>query len=296
MKKQQSALTIGNFDGVHKGHIMLIKETLSIAEKNKYKSIIIAFEKPVKNNTQLLSLADEKIELLKSFNPDEIIILPSDSSVFSQEAQNFFDEFLIKRCKMAAIICGKDFAFGKNRKGDINWLKNKTKENNILLKALNPLKSNGKKISSTLIRKFIETNKIEKANFLLGRPYNIEGIHFREKGIASKMGFPTINLKTDASKLLPKGVFISLVYDKNKTYPSITNIGYRPTISSEKEISIETHILNFKGVWKKKKAKISLLKHIRNEKKFKNLADLTNQIKKDVQKAEFYFKRNKRQK
>jgi riboflavin kinase/FMN adenylyltransferase len=293
MKNKQSALTIGNFDGVHKGHIALIKETLSIAKKRGYKSIIIAFQKPVKNNNQLLSLDGEKIEILKSFEPEEIIILPSDLSVLSQEAQDFFDEFLIKRCNASAIICGKDFAFGKNRKGSVSWLKNKTKESGILLKVLSPLKFKGEKISSTLIRKFIQSNNIEKANFLLGRPYSVEGIHFREKGIASKMGFPTINLKTDPSKLLPKGVFISLVSDKGALYPSITNIGYRPTISNEKEISIETHILNFKGVWRKKKNKISLLKNIRTEKKFKNLADLTNQIKKDIQKAKSYFKRNK---
>ncbi|MDR0822383.1 MAG: bifunctional riboflavin kinase/FAD synthetase [Endomicrobium sp.] len=289
MKNKKSVVTIGTFDGIHKGHRALIDKTLSIAKKKNLKSIIIALEKPLKNAKEVLTTLEEKKEILKILSPDEFIIFPLCAEFLSISAQEFFDSFLIGHYKMQTLICGRDFAFGKDRKGNINWLKKKTKESGINIKIIPPLKIDGKKVSSSAIRSMLKSSQIEKANKLLGRPYTIDGIHFREKGIASKFGFPTINLKTDPSKLMPRGVFISWIVDKNKLFPSITNIGYRPTLYKTKTLSTEVHILGFKGVWKTKKVKIALIKQIRKEKKFSSFKALQEQIKKDIQEAQNYF-------
>ncbi|MDR3048745.1 MAG: bifunctional riboflavin kinase/FAD synthetase [Elusimicrobiota bacterium] len=289
MKNKKSVITIGTFDGIHKGHLLLIKKTIDIAAKKHLKSIIIALEKPAKNSRELLTTIEEKKEILKTLSPDKFIIFPISPGFLSTSAQEFFDKFLISDCKMQTLVCGQDFTFGKNREGNINWLKKRTKERSIDLKIIPPLKISGRKISSSQIRRLLKSSQVEKATRLLGRPYTIDGIHFREKGIAAKMGFPTINLKTDPSKLIPCGVFASLIVYKNQLFPSIANIGYRPTLYKTKTLSTEVHLLDFKGVWKIKKVKAALLKKIRPEKKFSSIRTLQAQIQKDIQIAKKYF-------
>jgi riboflavin kinase/FMN adenylyltransferase len=238
----------------------------------------------------VLTTYEEKIEEIKSFGADEILIIKVPSEVLRCSHDKFFDDFLCGNLKVSKIICGADFAFGKNRKGDIEWLKKKAKAKNVEVEVVNPLKNNSKKISSSYIRDLIEKGDLKKSSQLLGRKYSFTGMPFKEKGIGRKLGFPTINLKVGAEKLLPRGVYISLISQGTKIYPSVTNIGTRVTFNRGNKVIPETHILNFKGKWKTARTKVVLVKKMRNEKKFKNAEALKIRISKDVLKASRFFK------
>ncbi|MDR1695902.1 MAG: bifunctional riboflavin kinase/FAD synthetase [Endomicrobium sp.] len=286
---KKSAITIGTFDGVHKGHRLLIGKTLSYAKKDGLKSVVIVLEKPVRSVSGLLSLYDEKIDELSLCGADEIIVIPVPSDILSVEPEEFFDGFLVKILNAKRIVCGADFAFGKNRKGNTDWLKNKAKSAGVEIDVLKPLKISSKQVSSSHIRSLIEKGGIESANKLLGRNYSFYGMPFKDRGIGTKLGFPTVNLKVNASKLIPKGIFVSLISQNGKIYPALTSIGYRPTFGKSSAVIPETHILDFKGPWKKSETKVTLIKKIRAEKKFKNAGELKKQISKDAAKAKKYF-------
>ncbi|MDR1259936.1 MAG: riboflavin biosynthesis protein RibF [Endomicrobium sp.] len=283
---RRSVITIGTFDGVHKGHKLLINKTLIIAKKYNLISIIVMLEKPVKSVHGLLTTYKEKLEKIKLFGMDKIFVIKVPSKILSCYPEEFFNKFLCSTLNIERIVCGPDFAFGKNKNGNVEWLKKK----NVKICVIKPLKYVSKQISSSLIRTLIEEGDIKKVAKLLGRNYSFTGIPFKGKGIGSKLGFPTINLRISKEKLLPKGVYVSIITQKNIMYPSITNIGTRPTFNQKNKIVPEIHILNFKKMWKKSKSEVILLKKIRNEKKFINVKLLTTQIVKDVSKAIHFFK------
>jgi riboflavin kinase/FMN adenylyltransferase len=287
---KKSIVTIGTFDGVHKGHRFLINETLALAKKNNLRSIVISLEKPVKKVSGLLTTCDEKIDEIKTLGVDEIIIISVPSEILNYSSDKFFDDFLIDKLNISEIVCGCDFTLGKDRKGDVNWLKRKARDSNVKVNVVGYLKSSFKQVSSSYIRSLLLKGDVENAEKLLGRSYSFSGIPFKDRGIGKKLGFPTINLKVVGDKLLPNGVYISLISQKNCVYPSITNIGSRLTFNIGDRIIPETHILNFESVWEKTLTRVTLIKKIRNDKKFKNSEELKVKIKRDVIKALRFFK------
>ncbi|GHT33913.1 riboflavin biosynthesis protein [Endomicrobiia bacterium] len=289
----KSVVAIGTFDGLHKGHRLLISETVSAAKKNNFKSIVIVLKKPVRKVSGLLMTFEEKLDEIKTLGVDEIFVIEVPSEVLLCTPEEFFDNFLCGTLNVSEIICGFDFAFGKDRGGDIEWLERKAKNNNVKMNIIKPLKYASKKISSSYIRTLVEEGDVKNVEKLLGRNYSFIGMPFREKGIGKKLGFPTVNLLVDSDKILPKGVFLSLISQGERIYPSITNIGTRVTFNRGNGIVPETHILDFKGVWKKSQTKVVILKKIRPEKKFANVECLKVQLSKDVLTALRFFSKKK---
>ncbi|MDR3071502.1 MAG: riboflavin biosynthesis protein RibF [Endomicrobium sp.] len=288
MKK--SVIAIGTFDGVHKGHRLIINRVLSVARENNLKSIVIMLQNPIKKVTGLLTTYEEKFNEIKTFGVDEIFTIDAASHVLSCAPEEFFDCFLCKILKVSEIVCGPDFAFGKNREGDIKWINKKVKETNVMIHIERPLVIGSKRISSSYIRMLIEKGDLKNASKLLGRDYSFTGIPSKGFGVGRKLGFPTINLSIDSDKLLPKGVYISLISQNEKIYPSVTNVGFRITFNRGGEIVPETHVLNFNGIWKKLKTEVIVLRKIRDEKKFANVEELKTQISRDVSIALRFFK------
>jgi riboflavin kinase/FMN adenylyltransferase len=285
----KSIVTIGTFDGVHKGHKLLINKTLQLARNKNLRSVVISLDKPVKTVKGLLTTCDEKLNEIKVLGVDEIIVVNVDCGILNYTPDKFFDKFLLDELNISELVCGCDFAFGKDRKGNVEWLKEKAKNSNVKINIIKYLKSSSKQISSSYTRMLIEKGQVKEAAKLLGRHYSFLGMPFKDKGLGKKLNFPTVNLKVDKDKLLPKGVYISMITQKDIIYPSITNIGARLTFSRGRRIVPETHILNFDGVWKKYLTKVILLKKIRDEKKFENPEALKYQIAKDVAKALRFF-------
>lgn len=289
---KKSVITIGTFDGVHIAHQAILNKLVEISKKENLKSIVISFEIPVKQVSGLLTTTKEKLEVLSSFNIDEIILLPTNKKVTSITADSFFESVLVKQLKVKHIVVGYDCVFGKDRTGNIDWLKKKVKKYNVKLTVIKPIKINNQVVSSSKIRDLIQKNKITTANKMLGKYFEFSGKHVSGNQIGRTLGFPTINIKVDNSKILPKGVFACSVVDKKSNlYYGVLNIGTRPTVDiKEHNLSIEIHLLNFSGVWKAKTPKIYIQKFIRNEQKFKNIEVLKQTIQKDVILAKKFFK------
>ncbi|MDR1926817.1 MAG: adenylyltransferase/cytidyltransferase family protein, partial [Endomicrobium sp.] len=222
---KKSVVTVGTFDGVHKGHRLLISKVLSIAKKNNFKSIVITLEHPVKKISGLLTTFEEKLNEIKTLGVDEIAIIKVYSEIISYSPDEFFDEILCKTFNVSEIVCGYNFSFGKDKKGNIKCLEKKAKSNGVKTSIVKPLKITSEQVSSSRIRMLIKKGDIKNAAKLLGRSYSFTGIPFKEKGMGKRLGFPTVNLKVFSDKLLPRGVFVSFISHGEKIYPSVTNIG-----------------------------------------------------------------------
>ncbi|HBU68941.1 MAG TPA: riboflavin biosynthesis protein RibF [Elusimicrobia bacterium] len=287
--KPYSAVAVGTFDGLHRGHQYLINRLLKISETKKLKSVVVALSAPVRQVPGVLSTVREKEKLLAQFPIDDVVILPNTSDITSQPADQFLNEFLIDRLKAREFVIGQDFAFGKGRKGDINWLKAQSENNNITVEVIKPIYFKDEVISSSQIRKLVLEGDIKTANQLLGSFYLISSKPVRGRGLGTRIGFPTINLVPEKNKLLPQGVFCAWCSSQNKTFPSVVNIGSRPTFFSDAVVTVEIHLLGYKGAWKSKETSIYLCNKLREEARFSNSRELAAQIADDVKKAGNYF-------
>ncbi|MBN1622590.1 MAG: bifunctional riboflavin kinase/FAD synthetase [Endomicrobiales bacterium] len=282
---RHSIVTIGTFDGVHRGHQYLIKRLINVSRKKKLKSILITFASPVRKVPGVLTLKEEKVRLLRQYNVDKIIVLPNLRKVLRQKAKSFFENYLCRKLNMKHLVVGNNFAFGRNREGNVSWLRNVAKVNGVELSVLNNFRLNGDIVSSSVVRDYVSKGSIDKANRLMGRRYKIEGMPVRGKGLGRKLGFPTVNLKTDRNKLLPNGIFAGYVYNKKNKYPCVVFIGYKSTLKYSGGLVIEAHLLNYQSQWRKQLTTLHLYKKIRDEKKFANVDKLKKQIALDVKKA-----------
>ncbi len=289
MKK--SVITIGTFDGVHKGHQVILNKVVEISKENNLKSIVLSFESPVKQVSGLITTTKEKLDVLSSFIVDEILLLPVNKQILSLTADKFFEDILVKNLNAKHIVVGYDCTFGKDRQGNIKWLKQKIKGTDIKLTVIKPVKINKKVVSSSKIRELLQKNDIVSVNKMLDRTFGFIGTHVSGNRIGRRLGFPTINLKVADDKLLPRGVFACSVTDKNfNTYYGVLNIGIRPTVKiKEHNLSVEVHLLNFSDVWKRKQVGVYINKFIRAEQKFKNIEMLKRTIRKDVLVARKFF-------
>ena len=289
---KNSVITIGTFDGVHKGHQVILNKVVDVAKKANLKSIVLSFENPVKQVSGLITTTEEKVNILASFCVDEILLLPVTKKMLSTTAEDFFETVLVKQLKAKHIVVGYDCTFGKDRKGNVAWLKKNVEKYGIKLTVIKPVKIKNKIVSSSEIRNFIIKNNIEKTNKMLNRIFSFTGEHISGNRIGRTLGFPTINIKVDKEKLLPKGVFACMVSDRKKNmYCGVLNIGIRPTVDlKEHKLSVEIHLLNFSGVWKEKYPNVYINKFIRKEKKFKTIELLKKSIQKDIEITKKQFK------
>ena len=279
-------VTIGNFDGVHLGHQALLTEVKKRAHDLKLESAVITFEPNPKDyfsqnkpQTRISSLR-EKIELFNEIKIDRVHIIKFNQE-FSKVTANEFISVLIKQLKVKEIVVGEDFCFGRGREGDIKQLSASSMKLNIKNKII----MDGKRISSTLIRNLLANDKLDQANKYIGRPYSISGkvVHGEKRG--RKIGFPTANIHMRHNRPPLKGVFAV----KFQNHFGVANLGIRPSIKGEKKLQLEVHLLNFSSDLYGQHVSVIFLKKLRDEKKFKSLDELKEQIKLDVIKAKLFF-------
>lgn len=279
-------VTIGNFDGVHLGHQALLTEVKKRAHDLKLESAVITFEPNPKDyfsqskpQTRISSLR-EKIELFNEIKIDRVHIIKFNQE-FSKVTANEFVSVLIKQLKVKEIVVGEDFCFGRGREGGIKQLSASSMKLNIKNKIL----MDGQRISSTLIRNLLANDKLDQANKYIGRPYSISGkvVHGEKRG--RKIGFPTANIHMRHNRPPLKGVFAV----KFQNHFGVANLGIRPSIKGEKKLQLEVHLLNFSSDLYGQHVSVIFLKKLRDEKKFKSLDELKEQIKLDVIKAKLFF-------
>lgn len=288
-KHKNVAITIGNFDGIHLGHQALIKDIMKITQERKETLVVCTFvphPKFILTNTQsfLLNGYLERRELLQTLGVHFLLEFEFNRDFSTQSPNDFLNNHIAKFPFVKSLYLGHDFAFGANKAGDHDFVKqycNQHKINCFLEKEFSP--NNSIKVSSTTIRNHLLNGEVNKANDLLGRNFYVTGRVIKGMGRGKTIGFPTANILFSSDRLIPKtGVYKSLVKFNGLNYNSITNIGYNPTFNNETSINFETHIFDFDNDIYGDELTVELIRFIRSEKKFNNVNELISQIKNDI--------------
>ena len=291
---KNAVITIGNFDGVHLGHQALFHEVIEKAEAINGTSIVMTFEPhPVRvlkqnGNLSLITVYEQKIELIENSGVDVLICVPFTREFATLSAKDFVQDLLLKSIGMKVIVVGKDYTFGRNREGDIDLLKTYAKNLGfevIVADWIQTSKNWPGRISSTRTRELVMAGKVDEAQKLLGRYYQIRGkvASGRNRG-GRLLGFPTANILLQ-NELCPKnGIYAVTVECSGKIYQGVANIGFSPTFDDH-IFSVEVHILDFNKNIYGQKIRINFVQRIRGEKKFSSISELSDQINKDTVRA-----------
>ena len=295
---KDTSVTVGKFEGIHRGHEFLVEKIVADARKNNRESVLICFDKSprysfgTKEEKELKSLItnEERAYVLEHAGLDYIVELPFTEELKSMEPEAFLS-LLTNTFRMKYMTCGTDFTFGKMGRGNIELLKEVHEDMGFDLEVVTKLKDVTRDISSTYIREEIALGNVKKANELLGYSYFVYGEIVHGNHIGTKMKMPTINILPTSDKLLPpNGVYVSNVVIDGSTYQGISNIGLKPTVEEkEKHIGVETHIFDFDKDVYGRVAKVEFLDFLRPEKKFPSLEELSQQICSDISEAKAYF-------
>ena len=280
--------TIGFFDGVHLGHRFLIQQVKVAATQTRWQSSIITFPVHPRQviqsefQPQLLSSPEEKIELLASTGVDNCILLPFTRELSQLTAYEFM-QLLYDKYKVRMLVIGYDHRFGHNRAETFEDYCRYGRELGIHIMQASAYTQEQDKVSSSAIRRALQTGDIRTATKFLGYHYYLEGTVVDGYKVGRKIGFPTANLRVDfPNKLIPSiGVYAVCVYVNGGKYKGMLNIGYRPTINNGTDLSIEVHILDFQGDIYHQKMRIEFIDFLRPEEKFNSVDELILQMQKD---------------
>jgi riboflavin kinase/FMN adenylyltransferase len=288
---KHAVITIGNFDGVHIGHQALFHEAIEKAEAIGGTSVAMTFDPhPLRvmkqnNHPPLITLYEQKSELMERTGIEVLICVPFTREFAAQTAEQFVRDLLVQKIGMKAIVVGQDYSFGKNRQGDLELLKSFGPEYGFEVIVAGWIKSAralAERISSTRIRQLVADGRMEHAEKMLGRHYQIRGkvVTGRDRG-GKLLGIPTANINLH-DELCPKtGIYAVTVECEGKQHRGVANIGYSPTFEDH-EFTVEVHILDFSDNIYGKKIRVNFIKRIRDEKKFSDISELIAQIKLDI--------------
>ena len=289
-----AVISIGNFDGVHIGHQALFYEVIEKANELNGTSIAMTFEphpiRVLKQNGQppLITLYEQKIELMERSGLDVLICVPFTPEFAALSAKDFVEDLLVHRIGMKAIVVGKDYTYGKNREGTLATLQadgDRLGFEIIVADWIKVPNSLPGRTSSTLIRELVMDGNLIEARKLLGRYYQIRGkvVTGRDRG-GKLLGFPTANINLQDELCPKKGVYAVSVERRGKLYKGVANIGYSPTFEDQ-SFTVEVHILDFHEDIYGEKIRINFVSRLRDEVKFNSIEELSEQIKKDIQKT-----------
>jgi riboflavin kinase / FMN adenylyltransferase len=284
---RDSLITIGVFDGVHLGHKYLISQLKEIASQQGLVDIVITFrrhpQETLTPRSQPLFLTDasEKAALLKKEGVVGVIVLTFTHELSRLSAREFLT-LLQNKLRMKGLVIGPDFALGRNGEGNIPTLRRLGNEMGFSVTVIPPVRSNGDIVSSTAIRRALADGDMEKVRRFMGRPFSLHGRVIHGKGRGAGLGFPTINLDILSDQAIPgDGVYATLAYVDNLTYPSVSNIGMNPTFG-ENPRTIESYLLDYHDNLYEHEIKIEFVQKLRGEIKFDNADELAKQISEDI--------------
>ena len=279
-------IALGSFDGIHLGHLTLIKKAVELSRENNSYSMVYTFKNhPLsfineKLVPSLLMDNKNKIEILKSFNIDISCFINFNREFMNLSPRQFI-EMLLKNYNMKGIIIGFNYRFGHKNLGNVDLLKKFSEEYGFSLTVMDAFEYNGEVVSSTRIRESLSKGKIKEANYMLSRPYNLTGKVVKGRQLGRTIGFPTANIEIDPNYLIPKiGVYYTNVEFNGQIFKGITSVGHNPTVNGKK-LTIETYILNFDKSIYDCELKVYFLDRIRDEIKFNSLESLKEQLNKD---------------
>ena len=291
---RDTVAAIGNFDGIHLGHRHILRILVDEAQKKDMISLVLTFsphpdiffgKKPVR----MIQTMDQRLQEIEKNNISVVLVLPFSQSIAGLSSRDFIKNIMIDTVHARTIVVGENFRFGKNREGNIRDIKELSSVFNFKFFSIPAQKKNGEVISSSWIRSHLLRGDVEKANRLLGRPYEITGTVIKGQSRGKNIGFPTANILSP-NEIFPEGVFITKVYFGDNLRPALTNVGRCPTFK-QKETNIESHIIDFSGDLYGQTLGIQFFKKLRDEKTFGTAEQLSAQIAQDQIAAKTYFNR-----
>lgn len=290
-----TAVAIGFFDGVHRGHQSLMRTLVATARQRGLVSVVMTFEDhPARlfnpDAAPLwLTTQEEKRRYLEEVGIDCVHVIPFTWEVANLSAEEFCERILREQFHARILVCGPDFALGKGRQGDVPFLKAKGQEWDFEVIIAEPTVQDGDIISSTRIRRLVQEGKVAAARQLLGHPFTLDGAVVRGQGLGRQIGFPTVNVQPNEKKVLPAhGVYVVQAECEGKTYPAVCNIGVRPTVGGA-SLSVEFHVLDVPDFPSPPNISLAFLARLRDEQKFPTVEALAEQIRKDIEKAKQMF-------
>ena len=286
-------ITIGSFDGIHLGHQKIINNLVEGAKRTKVPSIVITFfphpTAYIKKITDpyYLTSPEEKDQILSKLGINSILTVHFNHTISRLSPRDFI-RTLHRQLEFSCLLVGYDFHLGADQEGDLKRLEYLGNEMGFCVRAIAPLKQQSKPISSSIIRSAIKKGDLSTANTLLGYQYSFEGTVVHGDGRGEHIGIPTANLSVWEKKLVPaEGVYAAFAFINRNRFPAVVSIGFRPTFYEiSEQQTIEAHILNFSDQIYGMKIKLHFISRLRQEKKFRSVNELMEQIRKDICYAE----------
>jgi riboflavin kinase/FMN adenylyltransferase len=293
-----SVVTIGNFDGVHAGHRLLLRRVIELGREHGLKPTVLTFDPhPTRvvaphRAPRLLTSIEERIALIREQGVDEIVVLPFTAEIAQLSPLEFVERIVVGRLRARIVMVGDNFRFGHKQAGDTNTLSELGSRFGFETHIVDAVRRRGRLVSSSEIRRLIEAGNVAMAGRLLERPYDVCGDVVSGHGIGSRQTVPTLNLRTPGEVIPAEGVYITRTKDLETggRWNSITNVGTRPTFGGG-DLTIESYLLSsFDGLTPGRVA-VEFLWRVRAEKKFENAEALKQQILRDVDRAQTFFRR-----
>lgn len=280
-----TVIALGTFDGVHRGHQLVIKRTVQAAKKIGAKALVVTFDPHPQQvivpqrGLRLLTTLKEREALFCALGIDRTAVIRFNERLRRLSEEEFVKKYLVEGLKVRQIFVGYDYAFGKGRSGGVAELRRLGQKYGFSVKVISPVKVGKRTVKSSLIRELISQGEFNRAVKLLGHPYQIEGRVVKGTGIGKGLGFPTANLSISPQKLIPaRGVYAG----RFGKYRCAINIGGRPTFGGGNETIFEAHILHFHGRLRGQRVALTVERRLRDEKQFSDVAELKKQIARDI--------------
>lgn len=287
-------VTLGNFDGFHRGHQFVIREVIVRSRESGRPALLVTFRPhPLKvirpeSAPPLILGHEQKMALIEAAGIRHALVIAFTQSFAALHAETFVREILHQGLDASAVYVGSNFNFGRDREGDVTLLREMGRELGFEVPVLQDFLILGSPVSSSRIRRAVSAGEVELARELLGRPYGIDGEVVHGDGRGESLGFPTANLRTEAELIPADGVYVTRALTGERDYGAVTNVGSRPTFEGA-SFAVETHILNSPGNLYGKRLEIRFLGRLRQEVKFDSPEQLRRQIASDLARAARYF-------
>jgi riboflavin kinase/FMN adenylyltransferase len=293
-----SALTVGNFDGLHAGHRRIMRRLVAVARERGLEPGVLTFSPhPTRvvapaRAPRLMTTPAERSALMEEEGIAHVVILPFDHATARLSPDEFVHRILVDALKVRAVLVGDNFRFGHKQAGNTVVLAELGRKYGFTTEILSAINLRGRVVSSSVIRSMIEAGQVSRAGRLLERPYALEGDVAPGFGIGSKLTVPTLNLAPSAELLPAPGVYVTRTRsaDGGRLWPSVTNVGYRPTFDGRR-LTVETYLLEPLEGLSPARIRVEFLRRLRSERKFPTPEDLRAQILRDVERARAFFRR-----
>jgi riboflavin kinase/FMN adenylyltransferase len=291
--------TIGNFDGVHRGHQKILASVVERARERGRPGIAITFDPhPLKVlhpelAPKMIQTVLQREEMIEALGIDALLLIPFTRDFSLTEPEEFVAGFLAKRLAVSEVLLGSHFAFGRGKRGNLELLKALGAASGFVAEGVGEVFHDDRPISSTRIREAILRGDIASANAMLGRPHALDGVIARGDRMGRKIGYPTINLRPENELVPADGVYFSRVGFQSfgREFDCVTNIGRRPTVYENYETTIESFVLDFSSDVYGERIRLFFYDRVRDEMTFPSMMDLTAQIGRDIEATRTYFAR-----